>query len=380
MAMTLPMKYFPCVALGLLWLGLGCGLSSARVVSIGIANGGALSFFPATTNIAVNDQVIWTWNTTGIPPHSTTSDTNGIWDSGLFQGPHSYTNMFTSAGTYPYHCTQHVSFGMRGTIAVSAPSLPPQIGITNPLSGAVFTAPANVTIQAAVTNGSGAVTNVQFLVGSGVLTNKTAPPYSATTNNLQAGSYTLSAVATDNNGMKATNAINILVDAPPSVTITNPLSGAVLAAPANVIIKVSASDSDGTVTNVQFLIGSTVLTNETTAPFSIATNNLAAGSYTLSAVAADNNGVKATNSATISVVTPVTVSLTAPARTSPTNFQFSYAANVGLQYIVQRSTNLLATNWLTLATNTAAASSVSFTDTNATVNPGFYRVGRLPSP
>jgi chitinase len=134
------------------------------------------------------------------------------------------------------------------------------------------------------------------------------------------------------------------------------------------------------VTNVQFLIGSTVLTNEAAAPFSAVTNNLASGSYTLSAVASDNNGIKATNTATISVVTPVPVSISSPLRPSPTNFQFSYAANAGLRYVVQRSTNLLSTNWFTLATNTAAGNPVNFADTNATANPGFYRVGRLLNP
>ncbi len=42
---------------------------------------------------------------------------------------------------------------------------------------------------------------------------------------------------------------------PPTVTITNPASGTVFAAPASVTIQASASDSDGTVTNVQFLVG-----------------------------------------------------------------------------------------------------------------------------
>lgn len=272
-------------------LAAGLCLSSyGRSVNVDVSNsaGTALSFSPATTNIAVNDQVTWTWKSSGFPPHSSTSDTNGIWDSGLFQGPHSFSRTFSSAGTFPYHCTQHISFGMRGSIIVSAPPVPPQIAITKPAAGQIFAAPANVTIQAAVTNGSGAVTNVQFLAGANVLTNKTSAPFFATTNNLAAGNYAFSAIATDNNGLKATNAT------------------------------------------------------------------------------------------TISVVTPVAVTLTSPARTSATHFQFSYSANAGLPYVIQRSTNLAS--WQTLTTNTAAASPVNFADTNATVNPGFYRVGRLPNP
>jgi chitinase len=167
---------------------------------------------------------------------------------------------------------------------------------------------------------------------------------------------------------------------PPTVSITNPVSGTVFAAPANVTIQAPASDTDGTVTNVQFLVGSTVLSNAATAPFSAVTNNLAAGSYTLSAIASDNNGATATNQVTISVVTPVSVLLSAPQGLPPANFHFSYTANVGLRYIVQRSTNLLSPNWTTLVTNMAGSGSINFTDLNATFNPGIYRVGRLPNP
>ena len=265
----------------------GCSLSGSAATANVLVGSGGLVFTPVTTNIAVNDRVIWTWAGNN---HSTTSDTNGLWDSLVNNSPHSFTNTFTSAGTFPYHCTIHGSFGMKGTILVASPNVPPTVSITNPVSGTVFAAPANVTIQA------------------------------------------------------------------------------------------SASDTDGTVTNVQFLIGSSVLTNTTTAPFSTVTNNLAAGSYTLSAIASDNSGATATNAVTISVVTPVPVLLSAPKQLPPANFHFSYTANVGLRYIVQRSTNLLSPNWTTLVTNMAGSGSINFTDLNATFNPGIYRVGRLPNP
>ena len=269
----------------------GCSLTGlARTVSVGVANGNVLSFFPATTNIATGDSVLWTWNSTGITPHSTTSDTNGLWDSTSVPAPHTFTQTFTSAGTFLYHCTIHVTLGMKGTIIVAAANLPPSVTITNPVSGTVFTAPANVTIQA------------------------------------------------------------------------------------------SASDSDGTVTNVQFRVGANVVTNKATAPFFGVTNNLAAGSYTLFAIASDNNGATATNQVTISVVDPVSVLLSAPQPVPPGKFRFSYTANTGLSYIVQRSTNLLSPNWTTLVTNTAGSGSINFTDLDASFNPEFYRVGRLPNP
>src|SRR5207237_7396969 len=55
---------------------------------------------------------------------------------------------------------------------------------------------------------------------------------------------------------------------PPTVTITNPANGAVFSAPATFAVVARASDSDGSITNVQFRQGATILTNRTSAPYS----------------------------------------------------------------------------------------------------------------
>src|SRR5581483_5984581 len=227
------------------------------------------------------------------------------------------------------------------------------------------------------TDTDGSVTNVQFRVGNAIVTNQTTSPYFATTN-LPAGSYTLTAIAFDNLGATATNSVNITADTPPAVAITNPAAGAVLAAPANLIIDAAATDTDGSVTNVQFLLGTATLTNSFSGPYIANTNNLGAGSYILSAIASDNFGVRNTNSISINVVTPVNVTLTNAAPVAGTNFQFRYAANVGLNYVVQRSTNLIA--WISIITNVAASNPVVFIDAHATNGGRFYRVGRMPNP
>src|SRR6185369_4670003 len=153
--------------------------------------------------------------------------------------------------------------------------------------------------------------------------------------NLGAGSYTISAIASDNLGAKATNSVGIIVNALPTVTVTNPANGAVFSAPATFVVGATASDSDGTVTNVQFLVGTTPITNDTTSPYGAGVTNLGAGAYTFSAIASDNRGGKATNSINLSVVTPVAVVLSAPSRLSPTQFRFNYTANTGLTYVVE---------------------------------------------
>jgi plastocyanin len=166
---------------------------------------------------------------------------------------------------------------------------------------------------------------------------------------------------------------------PPTVTITNPPAGTVLSAPATITLAASASDSNGgSVTNVQFFQGLASLANVTSSPYSVAVNNLGAADYTFSAVATDNGGLTRTNAITVHVVTPVPVILGALQRPSPTSFQFSYSANVGLQYVVQRSGDLL--NFTPINTNTAASNPVTFLDNGAAGAASIYRVGRLPNP
>jgi len=167
---------------------------------------------------------------------------------------------------------------------------------------------------------------------------------------------------------------------PPTVSITNPVNGATFSALASFTLAATASSSSGTITNVQFFQGATSLGNVTSSPYSVPVSSLTAADYTFSAVASDNAGLTATNSITIHVVTPVSIVLSAPQFLPPADFRFNYTANSGLTYIVQRSTNLDAGNWMTLGTNQAGGNPVLFDDTNAAGSPAFYRVGRLPNP
>jgi len=75
---------------------------------------------------------------------------------------------------------------------------------------------------------------------------------------------------------------------------------------------------------------------------------------------------------------PMAVVLSNPERLSPTQFRFTYTANPGLRYVVERSETL--PNFTGINTNTAAGNSVTFTDSSATASQSFYRVERLPNP
>ena len=70
-----------------------------------------------------------------------------------------------------------------------------------------------------------------------------------------------------------------------------------LTAPATITLTASAADSDGTIAKVDFYAGSTLLGTATTAPYSVAWNDVGAGTYSLTAVATDNAGATTTSAA-----------------------------------------------------------------------------------
>jgi probable HAF family extracellular repeat protein len=81
-----------------------------------------------------------------------------------------------------------------------------------------------------------------------------------------------------------------------SIAITNPVSNGVYAAPTNLLINASASDSGGTVTQVQFYVGTRLLAVGTNSPYSTIWSNAVLGVHALTAVARDNAGSTATSS------------------------------------------------------------------------------------
>jgi hypothetical protein len=92
----------------------------------------------------------------------------------------------------------------------------------------------------------------------------------------------------------------------PTINFTAPLNNKQFTAPAQVQLAASASDSDGTISKVEFFKGTTLLGTSTTSPYSMAWNNVPAGSYVITAKATDNKGAVSPNaSVSFSVVNPI---------------------------------------------------------------------------
>jgi hypothetical protein len=196
--------------------------------------------------------------------------------------------------------------------ATAADTTAPTVSITSPVIGATLT--GTVSIYANASDNVG-VASVTFKVDGTVIgAADTTAPYSVSwnTSSVPAGAHALTAVARDAAGNVTTSSsISVLVQAAttnvaPSVSLSAPANGATFTAPASFTISATASDSDGTVARVEFYAGSALIGTDTSSPYSLSWSNVAAGVYTLTAVASDNAGASTTSAArSITVNNPV---------------------------------------------------------------------------
>jgi hypothetical protein len=106
------------------------------------------------------------------------------------------------------------------TAGVAPNNVPPSISLTSPAGGATFTAPGLITVSAAAADSDGTIAKVEFYSGNTLIGTDTTSPYSITWSSVPVGSYSLTAVATDNgNATTTSTAVSITVsNAPPPPT------------------------------------------------------------------------------------------------------------------------------------------------------------------
>jgi regulation of enolase protein 1 (concanavalin A-like superfamily) len=222
--------------------------------------------------------------------------------------------------------TDAVIDSFKVTPIVAAPNQAPVVALTAPTTGTTVTAGGNVTLTAAASDSDGTIARVDFLSGTTLIGSATAAPYTATWPSVASGTYSLTAVATDNDTARTTSApVTITaaaaVNQPPSVTLTAPANGTSYVAPATISMTATASDADGTVARVEFYSGTTLLGSDTSAPYAFSWAGVAAGSYAVRAVAYDNANATASS---------VTVTVTVTAGTSTSNgLVAAYGINAG---------------------------------------------------
>jgi chitinase len=190
-------------------------------------------------------------------------------------------------------------------------------------------------VNAADTDGT--ISKVEYYRGGTTLIGtSTTAPFSLNWNSVAAGTYSVTAKAYDNFNVSTTSsAISIKVNAAPTISITSPANAATFNnAPTSVTINTNATDSDGTISKVEFYSNGGLIGTITASPFNYTWNSVAAGTYSLTAKATDNNGGVTTSSAvSITVNSGSNVCANIPQySTTATYVDGSQVQNVGNYY------------------------------------------------
>ncbi len=191
----------------------------------------------------------------------------------------------------------------------------PTITLNAPVS---TTGNVSGTISAIASDADGSIDRVEiYYDGVNLLLTDTEAPYEFQWDGVANGTYTLTAVATDDDGAQTTsNAVTVVVDdspaenQAPTITLNAPVGSA-----GNVSgsINATASDADGSITQVEFYYdGVNLLETDITAPYELQWGGVANGTYTLTAIATDDDGVQTTSNAVTVVVDDSLVENQAP--------------------------------------------------------------------
>ncbi len=228
----------------------------------------------------------------------------------------------TVQGTYSFTARATDNDGAQqstGSVAVNVPANAlPTVSITSPAPNATIPPGTTATLRATASDSDGTVSKVEFFLDNSTTplgqatrvgqTNEYTLAWSATGQ----GAHSFTARATDNDGAQQTSG-SVSVNVPnalPTVSITSPAPNATIIPGTTVTLRATASDSDGTISKVEFFNGTTLLgqaarvgqTNEYTLTWSTTVQ----GTYSLAARATDNNAAQQT-SGSVSVNVPANV-------------------------------------------------------------------------
>lgn len=323
-SITSPTPTFSATGPALVSIKANAADSDGRVVSVEFYNGSALLGR----------------STTGTATTGSTSLLFGYDWQNVAAGTYSITAKATD-DTGAVTTSSVVQFAVNGA---------PSVSMTSPSSGAMYAAPAAVTLTAEASDRDGSITKVEFYNGSALLSTVTSgtavgtstaiKSYSYNWSNVPAGTYGITARAYDNKGAVSASTVQFTVNAAPSVSLTAPVGSASYTAPASIAITANAGDGDGSIAKVEFYNGTALLGTVTSgvgdanlpagvAKYQFNWTNVAAGSYSLTAKAYDNRGAVTTSgrvAVTVAASTAPTVSLTSPAA----NASYTAPATVNL--------------------------------------------------
>ena len=193
-------------------------------------------------------------------------------------------------------------------ITITAATGFPTVSLTEPVNNAFYAKGSSLQLTATATDSDGTVASVVFKQGTTTLATDTSAPWQTTVPLNTSGTFTFTAVATDNSSKSTTSAgVTITVIDGPTVTITSPANNTSFPAPGGIEVAAGATaGSPATVARIEFLLDNVLATTDSTAPYVVSLPNVTAGPHVITARVVDNKGLTASTSVNIQVEGPVT--------------------------------------------------------------------------
>ncbi|HET6975525.1 MAG TPA: Ig-like domain-containing protein [Pyrinomonadaceae bacterium] len=200
------------------------------------------------------------------------------------------------------------------------PNQPPTVTLRSPRNEALFTGPADITLQAAAVDSDGSISKVEFFDGPkslGLGTSVDGKNFVLTAHEVSYGNHYFLAVATDDGGRSDLSAeTGIFVNGMSAVTVKTPMANALFAPGSDLTLTAVATHPSGVINRVQFfangrLLGEGSLSAANT--YSFNWKGLQRGTYSIAAIAIDGSDVPTVSTAVKFIVgRPPEVAIIAP--------------------------------------------------------------------
>ncbi|WP_404343496.1 glycosyl hydrolase family 18 protein [Pseudoalteromonas mariniglutinosa] len=185
----------------------------------------------------------------------------------------------------------------------------PEITSLSPADGSLFADKDSVVISAQANDADGTVSRIEFFVNGVSIAVDSSAPFSADWQ-ASAGSHTISAVATDDDGGVSTMLTHTIsvsestdpVNQAPTASIEFTSLPNELTVGAEVVMTLSGSDVDGQVTDLSLTVDDTLVHQASAATSSYSWQAAALGEVTFTLTATDEQGATATTSKQLTVV------------------------------------------------------------------------------
>jgi hypothetical protein len=290
--------------------GAFIGVAQAQVLG---NNPITVSLSASATTVAVNSTVVLTATASaGVGTIKTVAFyRNGSMVAQTSAPPYTYNFTPSAPGSYTFTAVAVNNFLAQATsnpvtiTATGGTNLPPTVSLS--VTPTTISQGESTALSAMPADTDGTVTKVTFYNGTTAIGTSTGLPWTLNYVPAAAGTFSLTAVATDNQNATGTSSpVTLTVNpggggvgnAPPTVSLA---ASATTVQPGTAVnLTANAQDSDGTISKVEFYNGAALLSTDMTSPYTGTFTPAAVGTFTVSAKAYDNLGATGvSNSITI---------------------------------------------------------------------------------